>query len=643
LSLTDATYPGETFPITIAANAAFSATNTVTIKPAPGVSPSLIGSSASSMINLNGADWVTIDGSNTIGGTSRDLTITNTGTATNTAVIRLTSLGVGAGATNNTVKNTNLVGSTVTATARTLAGVFSGGAAINTVSAGANNANNTIQNNKVTKTTYGIYTGGASAANKNVGTFIAQNVLDAASPNNITTGGILANFEDGIQIVQNDIGILKHDGTSGTNGTAFGIALGTVPNGTVTFFTGSEVTNASVTANRINGITQLNPGSNSSFGIVVNSATSGTTRVFNNMLSGITSIPTASNFSSGIVAGGGTGSTTQIYANSISMTGPRGAATFPSYGLAINSGDPVVDVRDNIFYNTQTSTSTGKMYAIGAASTTFANMTSNFNDFFVSGSSGFTGQTGGLGIVGIDRPTLAAWQAATSKDASSIAADPLFISTADLHIPCASPVADMGINVGLLTDFDGDARNVTAPDIGADEIIAPAALSAVSRKTHGGAGDFDINLPLTGSIGIECRNGGVNGDYRIVVTFATPVTFSSAAVTSGTGSVATSSGSGTTTLTVDLTGVTDVQRITVTLVGVNDTVNCGDVGVRMGMLIGDTTNDGSVSAGDVSQTKAQSGNVAGAGNFRTDVNASGAINASDVALVKSKSGDVLPP
>ena len=31
--------------------------------------------------------------------------------------------------------------------------------------------------------------------------------------------------------------------------------------------------------------------------------------------------------------------------------------------------------------------------------------------------------------------------------------------------------------------------------------------SAVSRMTHGGAGDFDVNLPLTGEPGVECRNG----------------------------------------------------------------------------------------------------------------------------------------
>src|SRR5213079_2388018 len=35
--------------------------------------------------------------------------------------------------------------------------------------------------------------------------------------------------------------------------------------------------------------------------------------------------------------------------------------------------------------------------------------------------------------------------------------------------------------------------------------IGPAPTGAVSRKTHGAAGDFDINLPLTGPVGIECR------------------------------------------------------------------------------------------------------------------------------------------
>ena len=169
---------------------------------------------------------------------------------------------------------------------------------------------------------------------------------------------------------------------------------------------------------------------------------------------------------------------------------------------------------------------------------------------------------------------------------------------------------------------------------------APVALSAVSRKTHGAAGPFDINLPPTGTPGVECRSGAVAGAHQMIVTFASPVTVAGASVTTGTGS-ATFSVSGA-VVTVDLTGVTNAQTITVTLSNVNDGTNVGNVPVSMGVLSGDTNGNGSVSASDVAQTKAQSGNAAGAGNFRTDVNSSGGISAADVALVKSRSGTVLP-
>ena len=228
-----------------------------------------------------------------------------------------------------------------------------------------------------------------------------------------------------------------------------------------------------------------------------------------------------------------------------------------------------------------------------------------------------------------------------------------------------SPAIDRGKDMGPVgpsynatgEDQRGSVRPVTydasivppsngdRSDIGAVE-LPPGVLpvSAVSRKTHGGAGDFDINLPLTGVVGVECRSGGANNDYKVIVSFASAVTFSSAAVTDGegTGSVATISGSGTNTVTVDLTGVTNAQRITLALFDVNDGMNSGDVGIRMGMLIGDTSANGAVTATDVTQTKLQSGEEVTASNFREDVIVSGSISGTDVSAVKLRTGTALP-
>jgi hypothetical protein len=113
-------------------------------------------------------------------------------------------------------------------------------------------------------------------------------------------------------------------------------------------------------------------------------------------------------------------------------------------------------------------------------------------------------------------------------------------------------------------------------------------------------------------------------------------------VTSGSGSVASSTGNGTNQITLNLTGVTNAQMITVALFDANDGANSGDVVIPMGVLHGDVTANGGVNSSDVSATKAQSGAVTDANNFRDDVTVSGSVNSSDVSLVKSKSGTALP-
>jgi hypothetical protein len=103
------------------------------------------------------------------------------------------------------------------------------------------------------------------------------------------------------------------------------------------------------------------------------------------------------------------------------------------------------------------------------------------------------------------------------------------------------------------------------------------------------------------------------------------------------------SGSGGTTITVNLHNVSNSNRLTVTLIDVSSGAgDLGNVSVPMNVLIGDTNQDGFVNSADIGQTKSQSGQSVGSGNFREDVNVDGFLNSGDIGLVKSKSGTALP-
>jgi hypothetical protein len=207
-------------------------------------------------------------------------------------------------------------------------------------------------------------------------------------------------------------------------------------------------------------------------------------------------------------------------------------------------------------------------------------------------------------------------------------------------------------DTGIPLPSGGDGSDIGALELGASESGWFQPMSAVSRKTHGPAGDLDINLPLNAASGIECRSGGVTNDYQIVVTFGSAVTISGnpqAQVTSGAGIVGTggASNGGTTnvsgsTVTVPLTNIANAQTINVTLFGVSDGSITGNVVISMSRLLGDTSGNTVVNASDVSQTKGRVGQVVTSTNFRSDVNANGTITASDVGLVKSKIGTSLP-
>jgi len=194
---------------------------------------------------------------------------------------------------------------------------------------------------------------------------------------------------------------------------------------------------------------------------------------------------------------------------------------------------------------------------------------------------------------------------------------------------------------------DNDTSRSFVYSLNAAGTTAIMPTSVVSRKTHGAAGTFDISLPLTGSAGIECRSGGPSSTYQTVFSFAKGVTLSGATVTPGTGGSGNVVGSPIVspdgkTVTVNLTGVTNVQTITVTLTNVSDGTATNNVPILMGVLIGDTSADRTVNSTDISQTRAQVGQAVTTSNFRSDVTTDGVIRNGDVSLVKTKRGTILP-
>jgi uncharacterized repeat protein (TIGR03803 family) len=218
------------------------------------------------------------------------------------------------------------------------------------------------------------------------------------------------------------------------------------------------------------------------------------------------------------------------------------------------------------------------------------------------------------------------------------------LAGSDGSLPYGGPIqandgSFYGTTEGGGLSYAGVAYRIAAPTV--------QVVSAVSRKVHGNAGTFDVDLPLTGTPGIECRSGGANNDYTIVFKFANSLT--------NVGSASVSSGAGTTVsgnidpsdarnYIVNLNGVTNAQTIMITLSNVSDSSSnfSSSISASMGVLVGDTTGNGAVNSSDISQTQSQSGQAVTAANFREDVTVNGAINSSDIALVQSKSGTGLP-
>lgn len=168
------------------------------IKPATGVTPTITGNINGMLVDILGSN-VTIDGSNTAGGTSRDLTFSNS-SVTTPRVLVMGSASSTAPLTNVNVKNAVFING-ISSTSNMAAIALNNGAA-GTTSGYFNNI--TIENNSVQNSYYGVYAN-ATVATGNGNVTIKGNDMSTSGANALYYAGVFLQGTNGATIENNMI------------------------------------------------------------------------------------------------------------------------------------------------------------------------------------------------------------------------------------------------------------------------------------------------------------------------------------------------------------------------------------------------------------------------------------------------------
>ncbi|HZV70714.1 MAG TPA: hypothetical protein VFG10_14265 [Saprospiraceae bacterium] len=426
-----------------------------TIKIYPTGAPRFLAGAANSVgiIKLNGADRVTIDGSVGGTGTDRSLTLTNFSTSF-PSIIVVNSLGTGAGANQNTIKNCNI---SIGNFNHSSYGISIGG--ITPGSSGADNDDITLQNNNITNVSTGIYANGTSAT---------------------STGG-----NDNLQILNNTF--TTNTSAPECNGIRVGNALNCVVKGNMFDITGTNsvypvaisfetgCSSSQITSNLISYVRASSNGYGSR-GIVIGTGSMNSDIIIaNNVLYSIHGWDNAdiTKSSMGICIGllGNTLTTTatggiKLFYNSINMFNSFGIANTINAALYIGSTAGNLDIRNNIFSNQNSFTNSQiKYYAIYSAAPNTAFSSINYNDYYAVNTNNPALSI--PGFITTDRLDLAAIQAGFGQNVNSIISNPSFVGFSDLR-PTTGSVLGVANNAGtgITVDYLSAARNTGAPPNG---------------------------------------------------------------------------------------------------------------------------------------------------------------------------------
>lgn len=375
--------------------------NSLTIYPAaPGMTIS--GSTNKPLINLNGADFVTIDGRVNKTG-SADLSIINSSTQ-NAA----TAITFALSAENNTIEYCNIQGSG-TSNSR---GIIT----FTSVSSGNGNDNNLIENNNISGSSagrpyYAIYSVGTAGRENSGITIRNNNIYDFMNPGNASSGIYLAANNSSCTISGNSIYETTSFATDSTVGY-YGIQINS-----------STGTNFIVDNNFIGGSEAQSLGSawtktgkdNAFTGIYINAATGTTSTLNNNIISNISWTNDAGANFTGVYVAGGDVNVISSTISSITVGSTTSTALQSVYGI-YNTSAGNIRISDNVIANltngtANTNTSTrGVINGITSSNGTDRILNNSIHDLSIANAN--TSATNSASVTGI------ALTAATRKTVS---------------------------------------------------------------------------------------------------------------------------------------------------------------------------------------------------------------------------------